>query len=80
MQNSKKVDDLYSSIITAGTHLVSSIKVAEASKVIENMQREVNIDFINELALIFDMMCIDTTNVPVLIDIKVVVENPTRRL
>ena len=60
--------------------MVSSIKVAEASKVIENMQREVNIDFINELALIFDMMCIDTTNVPVLIDIKVVVENPTRRL
>ena len=48
----KYVDDLYSEIITAGTHLVSSIKVAEASKVIENTQRDVNIALINELAII----------------------------
>lgn len=58
-----KVDDLYKSIITAGTHLASSIKVAEASKVIENTQRDVNIALINELALIFDTMGIDTTEV-----------------
>ncbi|WP_373032641.1 nucleotide sugar dehydrogenase [Sulfurovum sp.] len=58
-----KVDDLYKSIITAGTHLASSIKVAEASKVIENTQRDVNIALINELALIFDAMGIDTTEV-----------------
>ena len=60
---SKKVDDLYKSIITAGTHLASSIKVAEASKVIENTQRDVNIALINELALIFDTMGIDTREV-----------------
>jgi len=59
----KIVDDLYRSIITAGTHLASSIKVAEASKVIENTQRDVNIALINELALIFDTMGIDTTEV-----------------
>jgi len=59
----KIVDDLYSSIITAGTHLASSIKVAEASKVIENTQRDVNIALINELALIFDTMGIDTNEV-----------------
>ncbi len=59
----KKVDDLYKSIITAGTYLASSIKVAEASKVIENTQRDVNIALINELALIFDTMGIDTTEV-----------------
>lgn len=59
----KKVDDLYKSIITAGTHLASSIKVAEASKVIENTQRDVNIALINELALIFDTMGIDTNEV-----------------
>lgn len=59
----KKVDDLYASIITAGTHLASSIKVAEASKVIENTQRDVNIALINELALIFDTMGIDTNEV-----------------
>jgi len=58
-----KVDALYSSIITAGTHKCSSIKVAEASKVIENTQRDVNIALINELALIFDTMNIDTTEV-----------------
>jgi len=59
----KKVDDLYKSIITAGTHSAPSIKVAEASKVIENTQRDVNIALINELALIFDAMGIDTTEV-----------------
>ena len=58
-----KVDDLYKSIVTAGTHKCSSIKVAEASKVIENTQRDVNIALINELALIFDTMGIDTTEV-----------------
>jgi len=59
----KKVDDLYKSIITAGTYLAPSIKVAEASKVIENTQRDVNIALINELALICDAMGIDTTEV-----------------
>jgi UDP-N-acetyl-D-glucosamine/UDP-N-acetyl-D-galactosamine dehydrogenase len=58
-----KVDNLYKSIITAGTYLASSIKVAEASKVIENTQRDVNIALINELALIFDTMNIDTRDV-----------------
>jgi UDP-N-acetyl-D-galactosamine dehydrogenase len=58
-----KVDALYKSIITAGTHMASSIKVAEASKVIENTQRDVNIALINELALIFDTMGIDTSEV-----------------
>ena len=59
----KKVDELYKSIIKAGTHLASSIKVAEASKVIENAQRDVNISFVNELALIFDRIGIDTNEV-----------------
>jgi len=58
-----KVDRLYASIITAGTHKTSSIKVAEASKIIENAQRDVNISFVNELALIFDKVGIDTTEV-----------------
>ncbi|MES2276353.1 MAG: nucleotide sugar dehydrogenase [Bacteroidota bacterium] len=57
------VDSLYASIITAGTHKAPSIKVAEASKAIENAQRDVNISFVNELALIFDRMGIDTTDV-----------------
>jgi UDP-N-acetyl-D-galactosamine dehydrogenase len=57
------VDDLYSSIITAGTHKAPSIKVAEASKSIENAQRDVNISFVNELALIFDRIGIDTNDV-----------------
>lgn len=57
------VDNLYSSIITAGTHKAPSIKVAEASKAIENAQRDVNISFVNELALIFDKIGIDTTDV-----------------
>ena len=59
----KKVDDLYKSIITAGTHLAPTIKVAEAAKVIENSQRDVNISFVNELALIFDKLGIDTQDV-----------------
>lgn len=59
----KKVDELYKSIITAGTHLAPSIKVAEAAKVIENTQRDVNIALINELAMIFDLMGINTHNV-----------------
>ena len=59
----KRVDDLYKTVITAGTHLASSIKVAEASKVIENTQRDVNIALINELALIFGQMGIDTNEV-----------------
>ena len=59
----KKVDELYKEIITAGTYLAPSIKVAEASKVIENTQRDVNIALINELALIFDQMGIDTNEV-----------------
>ena len=57
------VDQLYRSIIVAGTHKASSIKVAEASKAIENAQRDVNISFVNELALIFDLMGIDTSEV-----------------
>ncbi len=57
------VDDIYKSIINAGTHLAPSIKVAEASKAIENAQRDLNISFMNELALIFDKMEIDTNDV-----------------
>jgi len=57
------VDQLYQSIIVAGTYKAPSIKVAEASKAIENAQRDVNISFVNELALIFDKMDIDTTDV-----------------
>ena len=59
----KIVDDLYNEIVTVGTHLASSIKVAEAGKIIENTQRDVNISLINELALIFDKLNIDTTEV-----------------
>lgn len=59
----EKVDALYRSIIVAGTHKASCIKVAEASKVIENTQRDVNIGLINELALIFNTMGIDTNEV-----------------
>ncbi len=59
----EKVDNLYRSIITAGTHRASSIKVAEAAKVIENSQRDINIAFVNELAMIFNRMGIDTHEV-----------------
>jgi len=58
-----RVDNLYRSIITAGTHKAPSIKVAEASKAIENAQRDVNISFVNELSLIFDRIGIDTNDV-----------------
>ncbi|MNQ79276.1 UDP-N-acetyl-D-glucosamine 6-dehydrogenase [compost metagenome] len=58
-----KVDALYRSVITAGTHLAPSIKVAEAAKVIENSQRDINIAFVNELAKIFNLMNIDTHEV-----------------
>ena len=59
----KIVDDLYKSVITAGTHLAPTIKVAEAAKVIENSQRDINIAFVNELAKIFNLMNIDTHEV-----------------
>jgi len=59
----KKINEVYASIITAGTFMASSIRVAEASKAIENAQRDVNISFVNELALIFDRMGIDTQEV-----------------
>lgn len=59
----QKVDALYASIITAGTHLAPSIKVAEAAKVIENSQRDINIAFVNELAMIFERLDIDTKEV-----------------
>lgn len=59
----KRINDLYASIITAGTHLAPSIKVAEAAKVIENAQRDVNIAFVNELSMIFNRMGIRTTDV-----------------
>lgn len=62
-QIGEKVNALYSSVITAGTHLAPSIKVAEAAKVIENSQRDINIAFVNELKKIFDRMDIDTTAV-----------------
>tara|TARA_B100000963_G_scaffold213021_1_gene185661 strand:- start:19027 stop:20298 length:1272 start_codon:yes stop_codon:yes gene_type:complete len=58
-----EVNQLYASIIKKGTHMASSIKVAEASKAIENAQRDLNISFVNELAIIFDKMGIDTNDV-----------------
>jgi UDP-N-acetyl-D-galactosamine dehydrogenase len=59
----QKVNHLYQSVITAGTHLAPSIKVAEAAKVIENSQRDINIAFVNELAKIFNLLDIDTSEV-----------------
>jgi UDP-N-acetyl-D-galactosamine dehydrogenase len=59
----KKVDELYKSIIVAGTHLAPTIKVAEAAKVIENSQRDINIAFVNELSKIFNLLGIDTQDV-----------------
>ncbi|MEG0928120.1 MULTISPECIES: nucleotide sugar dehydrogenase [Chryseobacterium] len=59
----EEIDQLYKTIITAGTHKAANIKVAEASKAIENAQRDVNISFVNELALIFDRIGIDTHDV-----------------
>ena len=58
-----KVDELYKSVITAGTHKASSIKVAEAAKIIENTQRDINIAFVNELSMIFNKMDINTNEV-----------------
>lgn len=62
-ETAQKVDDLYRKIIVAGTHRASSLRVAEAAKVIENSQRDLNIAFVNELALIFERMGIDTHEV-----------------
>ena len=62
-ETGRLVNEVYSSVITAGTHLASSIKVAEAAKVIENAQRDINIAFVNELSKIFTLMDIDTTEV-----------------
>ena len=62
-QIGEKVNDLYKSVITAGTYLAPTIKVAEASKVIENSQRDINIAFVNELAKIFNLMDINTNDV-----------------
>ena len=62
-ETGQKVNELYKSVITAGTHLAPSIKVAEAAKVIENSQRDINIAFVNELAKIFNLMNIDTHEV-----------------
>lgn len=62
-ETGKIVDDLYKSVITAGTHLAPTIRVAEAAKVIENSQRDINIAFVNELAKIFNLMGIDTHDV-----------------
>ena len=59
----KEIDELYASVISAGTHMAPSIKVAEAAKVIENAQRDINIAFVNELAKIFNLMDIDTHSV-----------------
>jgi UDP-N-acetyl-D-galactosamine dehydrogenase len=59
----RKVDALYKSVISAGTYLVSAIRIAEAAKVIENSQRDINIAFVNELAKIFNLMDIDTQEV-----------------
>jgi UDP-N-acetyl-D-galactosamine dehydrogenase len=63
LETGKKVNALYSSVISAGTHLAPTIRVAEAAKVIENSQRDINIAFVNELKKIFDRMDIDTNAV-----------------
>jgi len=63
LEIAQAVDELYKEIITAGTHMASSIKVAEAAKVIENAQRDLNIAFVNELSVIFNRMGIDTAEV-----------------
>lgn len=62
-ETGKKINEVYASVITAGTHLAPSIKVAEAAKVIENSQRDINIAFVNELSKIFNKMGIDTQDV-----------------
>ena len=62
-ETAKRVDDLYKSVLKNGTHLAPSIKVAEAAKIIENCQRDINIAFVNELAKIFSLMDINTSDV-----------------
>ena len=62
-ESAEFIDSVYASIITAGTHMTSSIKVAEAAKVIENTQRDVNNALVNELAMIFERVGIDTEEV-----------------
>ncbi|MGK0387119.1 MAG: UDP-N-acetyl-D-galactosamine dehydrogenase, partial [Patiriisocius sp.] len=62
-ESALEIDNLYKSVIIAGTHLAPSIKVAEAAKVIENSQRDINIAFVNELAKIFNLLAIDTHEV-----------------
>ncbi|MGI6395465.1 MAG: nucleotide sugar dehydrogenase [bacterium] len=63
LKAAEEIDAIYKTIVTAGTHKASSIKVAEAAKVIENSQRDINIAFVNELSLIFDRLGIDTLDV-----------------
>ena len=63
LKTAEKVDKLYSSVITAGTYMAKSIKIAEAAKVIENSQRDINIAFVNELSIIFNKLNIDTNAV-----------------
>ena len=62
-ETAQQVNNLYTSVLTSGTHLASSIKVAEAAKIIENCQRDINIAFVNELAKIFSLMNINTSEV-----------------
>lgn len=62
-ETGKKINEIYASVITAGTHLAPTIKIAEAAKVIENSQRDINIAFVNELSKIFNRMGIDTQEV-----------------
>ncbi|MGG8497354.1 nucleotide sugar dehydrogenase [Tenacibaculum sp. TC6] len=62
-ETAQKVDELYNSVLKKGTHLASSIKIAEAAKIIENCQRDINIAFVNELAKIFNLMNINTSEV-----------------
>ena len=62
-QAARAIDALYNEIVTAGTHLASSIKVAEAAKVIENTQRDINIAFMNELSKLFSLLDVDTSEV-----------------
>lgn len=76
----QKVNELYASIITAGTHLAPTIKVAEAAKVIENSQRDINIAFVNELAIIFKKLDIKPTDDTVVYDIKGIFSNTDGRL
>ncbi|MDC0563057.1 nucleotide sugar dehydrogenase [Candidatus Pelagibacter ubique] len=63
ISSSKKIDKLYKSIVTAGTHMAPNIKTAEAAKVIENIQRDLNIAFVNELAMLFGKLKINTADV-----------------